>query len=75
MFRRSPRKSAAVLQPHVGAMSGQHPRVRTLWDDYHWYLLVLFFLLALGLGIDGFRRHFDASGDDRSPTDIQRLNS
>jgi voltage-gated potassium channel Kch len=36
-------------------------------------VLVLLFLVALALGIDGFRRHFDASGEDRSPTDLLYL--
>jgi voltage-gated potassium channel Kch len=61
------------LRPHVAAASGHHPRARTLWDDYHWYALVLLFLVALALGIDGFRRHFDASGEERSPTDLLYL--
>src|ERR671925_1627021 len=59
-----------VLRPHVGAASGHHPRARTLWEDYHWYVLLLLFLVAFGLGIDGFRRHFEASGEERSPTDL-----
>ena len=48
-----------------------HPRV--LWDEFHWYALVLLALIALGVGIDGFRRHFDAVGEHRSPTDLLYL--
>jgi voltage-gated potassium channel Kch len=47
--------------------------LRSLWADYHWYLLAVLFLLALALGMVGFRRHFDASGDDRSFADLLYL--
>lgn len=73
MLQPSSSKSAGLLHPHIGALPGHHLRTRTLWEDYHWYVLVLLFLVALGLGMDGFRRHFDASGEDRSPTDILYL--
>jgi voltage-gated potassium channel Kch len=63
----------AVLRPHLGAASSRHARARNLWEDYHWYALVLLLVLALALGIDGFRRHFDASGEHRSPTDLLYL--
>ena len=48
-----------------------HPRV--LGGDLHWHAIALLALVALGLGIDGFRRHFDAVGEHRSPTDLLYL--
>jgi voltage-gated potassium channel Kch len=46
---------------------------RSLWADYHWYVLALLFLVALALGIVGFRRHGDASGQGRSFADVLYL--
>jgi voltage-gated potassium channel Kch len=43
--------------------------LRSLWAEYHWYVLGLLFLLALALGIVGFRRHYDATGAHRSFAD------
>src|ERR671924_45830 len=56
-----------------GAVSPHHPSAKRLWGENGWFVLGLFFLFALGLGMDGFRQHFDASGEDRSPTDILYL--
>jgi hypothetical protein len=57
----------------TGAVSGHHLSARRRWGEKGWFVLVLLFLLALGLGIDGFRQHFDESGQDRSPTDLLYL--
>jgi voltage-gated potassium channel Kch len=69
MSRPTTKSSASILQPHVGALPRRHhPRV--LWREFRWYALAALVLVALGLGIDGFRRHFDALGAHRSPTDL-----
>jgi voltage-gated potassium channel Kch len=56
-------------------LARRDPRAETgaLWAEYHWHVLSLLFLLALALGIDGFRRHFEASGEDRSFSDVVYL--
>jgi voltage-gated potassium channel Kch len=69
MSQPTKKSSARILHPHVGAFPHSH-RLRLIWDEFHWNALVLLALLALGLGIDGFRRHFDALGEHRSPTDL-----
>jgi hypothetical protein len=48
-------------------------RVRPLWEDLQWPLVAVLALVALALGMDGFRRHFDAVGDPRSPADLLYL--
>jgi voltage-gated potassium channel Kch len=48
----------------------RHLNLRSLWAEYHWYVLAVLFLLALALGIAGFRRYFDAVGEERSLADV-----
>lgn len=58
----------------LGRSRRPSPRnLRSLWADYHWYVLLVLFLLALALGIVGFRRHFDATGEQRSFADLVYL--
>ena len=45
-------------------------RVRPLWEAVEWPLVVLLALLALGLGIDGFRQHLGATGQSNSASDV-----
>ncbi len=45
-------------------------RVRPLWEAVEWPLVGLLALLALGLGIDGFRQHLEASGQSHSASDV-----
>src|SRR5918992_2595484 len=59
--------------PHERPRLRRHLNLRSLWAEYHWYVLAVLFLLALALGIAGFRRYFDAVGEERSLADVVYL--
>jgi hypothetical protein len=41
-----------------------------LWSDAQWSVFIVLGLIAIGLGIDGFRRHFNATGETYSWADL-----